>query len=164
MFLDRPGPVKNWAVRFLLFLVYPAFALNHDYVVVVDYVKTGHLPSLWATVLLNAVIVACSVRFLRRMVPKVCPSCHRPTLYLLIRLVTNEPRSSNTFWCASCGAKLWKDKEGSWQHERRQTWLDATQGRPAPPDLAPVTDGRLAPAVPPHRPVDVLATNESPAT
>jgi hypothetical protein len=162
MLLERPGPVKNWAVRLLLFLFYPAFALNHDYVAIVDYVKTGHLPSLWATLILNAMIVVCSVNFLRRMVPKVCPSCRRPTLFLLIKLLESEARSSNTFWCASCGKKVWKDKEGTWQPERRQTWLDASEGRPAPPDSAPVTDVLPAPAAPPHLLVGVRAVNEAP--
>ena len=39
--LDRAGPVKNWAVALLLYLLYPAIALNHDAVVLGNYLSGG---------------------------------------------------------------------------------------------------------------------------
>jgi hypothetical protein len=163
MLLDRPGPVRNWSVRFLFFMIYPAIALNHDIIVVVDYVKTGHRPTLWATLLLNLVVVACSLRFLRRMVPKVCPGCGKRALLLLMRLGKSDPRTPNTYWCASCGHKVWQDRDGTLRPERRKTWLDAPQGRRAPSREAPATADKSLPPATPHRPPRVGAANEIPA-
>src|SRR5262245_21937963 len=40
-FFERPGPIKNWAVSLLLCLFFPMLVLNHDVVVVHDYLVSG---------------------------------------------------------------------------------------------------------------------------
>ncbi len=124
---ERTSPVKNWSVSFLLFLFFPALILNHDCIVLVEFVREGKSPTLWATLLLNAMGVGFTLVYASRMVPRPCPGCQRRALIRLMRLFTNEERSANTFWCASCGGKYWKDSTGTWRSERRRTWLDRLQ-------------------------------------
>jgi len=125
IFIDREGPLRNWAVLFLLVLLYPAVALNHDAVVLFEYLAYGRTPALWPTLLLNLSLLPASVLCGRKMVPRSCPSCGRHTLVPLMRLLKKEKRSANTRWCASCGGQFWKDAEGNWRVERRKTWWDA---------------------------------------
>jgi hypothetical protein len=153
--IDREGPVKNWTVGFLLCMFQPALALNHDAVVVAEYLASGKPPVLWATLLLNATLIPASVIYLRKMVPRVCPGCQKRTLIPLMRLLMKDGRTTNTCWCASCGGKYWKDREGHWRVERRKTWLDSPKETPAPK----VTG---APPPPFAGPVPVAARNDPP--
>ncbi len=123
-FIERPGPMRNWAVSLLLGLFFPALLLNHDFSVLFAYLESGKRPTLWATLLLNAVILPTSLPYVVRMIPRPCPSCRRRTLVPLLRVFKKDKRTGNTCWCASCGAKHWKDREGNWRVERRKTWLD----------------------------------------
>jgi hypothetical protein len=49
-----------------------------------------------------------------------------------MRIHKRDRRTAKTCWCASCGAKYWKDQEGNWQLERRMTWID----EPEEPSMA----------------------------
>jgi hypothetical protein len=122
--IESTGPVKNWTVSILLFLFYPSLLLNHDYNVLLNIMKYGRPPWLWVTLLINAVVATYALVYARRLAPRTCPGCQRRTLVPLMRLFKDEKRSSNTFWCASCGAKFWKDNEGKWRIEKRTTWVD----------------------------------------
>jgi hypothetical protein len=124
VFIERAGPLKNWAVSFLLFLFFPALVLNHDFTILHNYLASGKPPTLWATVLVNAVILVNAPMYVRKMVPRRCPGCRRRTLVPLMRIFMKDKRTANTCWCASCGGKYWKDRTGTWRIERRKTWLD----------------------------------------
>jgi hypothetical protein len=132
--IERPGPLKNWALSLLLCLFFPLLVLNHDVAVVHDYLVSGRRPTLWATILINAVILINTLPYAGRMVPRPCPSCRRRTLVPLLRLVKKDKRTAKTCWCASCGGTFWKDREGVWRPERRKTWLDA-QEEPSTPGI-----------------------------
>ena len=122
--IDRAGPLRNWSVSFLLHLLYPALALNHDAVALGDYLASGKPPAFWTTILLNATLIPVSIASFVKMVPKPCPGCGKRSLIPLMRLFMKDLRTTNTRWCASCGGKFWKDQEGNWRVERRKTWLD----------------------------------------
>jgi hypothetical protein len=161
---DRPGPLKNWAVSFLIFLLYPAIALNHDLAALSDYLARGTRPALWTTLLLNLAIIPPSVFYARRLVPRACPGCRRRTLIPLMRLFKEEERSAKTCWCASCGGKYWKDQEGNWRVERRRTWMDGPQKAPAQPLVASPPVGRPEAQVPMHCPLpDPRPTGPAPS-
>jgi hypothetical protein len=136
---ERPGPIKNWAVTLLLCLFLPVLLLNHDFVVVHDYLVNGKRPTVWATVLMNVVILTSTLPYVSRLVPRRCPSCTQRALVPLLRLFKRDKRTANTRWCASCGGKLWRDREGTWRVERRSTWLDT-----------PVETGTPTTENPPH--------------
>jgi hypothetical protein len=146
--IDRAGPVKNWAVLFLLVLMYPALALYHDLTALIDYVANGRSPTLWATLVLNATLLPASVLYGGKMMPRSCPGCRRRTLIPLMQLFKKDKRTANTRWCASCGGKYWKGQDGNWHVEKRRTWLDAQDeargqvGIEAPPDRHTVSEGR----------------------
>jgi hypothetical protein len=142
--IERAGPAKNWAVSFLLFLFYPALALNHDGTALLDYVRHGRPPMLWATVLLNATAFAYALVYVGRVIPRPCPGCRRRTLIPLMRLYKKDERTSNTCWCASCGGKYWKDREGNWRIERRTTWLDGRKESPTLRGMKASPGGRVA--------------------
>jgi hypothetical protein len=124
MIIGRGGPVKNWCVSFLNLVFLPALALAYDGAAVRDYAHHGRTPPFLPTLLLNLVVIAQVLAYRARLIPSRCPNCQRRTLIPLMRLFQNEPRSSNTHWCAVCGGKVWKDTEGTWRSERRKTWLD----------------------------------------
>jgi hypothetical protein len=138
--IDEAGPLRNWAVTFLLLLVLPALVAYHDVTAAFQLVAHGIWPNLWGTLLLNAILLPPVLIFGRRMVPKPCPGCRRPALIPLTQLVKKEKRSANTFWCARCGGKYWKDQQGHWRLERRKTWFDRTK--------EPSTVRRMKPASP----------------
>jgi hypothetical protein len=140
-FLERPGPVKNWALSLLLCLFFPMLVLNHDLTVVHDYLVSGKQPTLWATLLINIVILTNTLPYAGRMVPRPCPNCRRRTLVPLLRLLKKDKRTANTCWCASCGGKFWKDRQGVWRVERRTTWLDASREQPAGQNGRPEAPG-----------------------
>jgi hypothetical protein len=149
--LERPGPLKNWAVSLLLCLFFPLLVLNHDVAVVHDYLVSGRRPTLWATLLINAVILTNTLPYVGRMVPRPCPSCRRRSLVPLLRLFKKDKRTAKTCWCASCGARFWKDREGTWRVERRWTWLDA-QAEPATLGMHASSAERSPVPGPTHRP------------
>jgi hypothetical protein len=130
--IERPGPVKYWAMSLLLCLFFPALVLYHDVGVVHDYLAYGRRPTLWATLLINVVILTNTLPYVARMVPRPCPKCRRRTLVPLLRPFRKDKRTVKTCWCASCGAKFWKDSEGNWRPERRNTWLDEPAQQQAP--------------------------------
>jgi hypothetical protein len=154
--IERPGPLKNWALSLLLCLFFPALVLYHDVAVVRDYVVHARRPTLWATLLINAVVLTSTLPSVGRMVPRPCPRCRRRILVPLLRPFKRDKRTAKTCWCASCGAEFWKDREGTWRPERRKTWLDepATSGTQPPM-------GRLSP-IPgaAHRPPVQQAENQ----
>jgi hypothetical protein len=160
VFIDRAGPLRNWAVLFLFVLLYPSLALYHDVVVVIDYVADGRLPTLWATLLLNATLLPVSVMYGRKMVPRPCPGCRRRTLIPLMRLFKKDKRSSNTCWCASCGGKFWKDRGGNWCVERRKTWLDAQKEPPTRREIETGSESHTEPDGPMGRRLSPGETNE----
>jgi len=122
--IERTGPLKNWTVSFLVFFFFPALVLNHDCRVLLNYVKSGSHPMLGATLLFNAVAIAYALAYAVKIVPRPCPGCQRRTLLPLMQLFRKEVRSSRTYWCASCGAKFWKDANRNWRPEKRKTWLE----------------------------------------
>jgi hypothetical protein len=139
MIFERPGPLKNWWVSFLNLLFFPALVLNHDVVSLLNYVQHGRAPALLPALLLNGMVLAFVLVFRDRLFLGSCPNCRRWTLIPLMRLFKNEERSSNTCWCAACGSKYWKDREGNWRPERRKTWVDGPEepAPAAPPAQAP---------------------------
>jgi hypothetical protein len=151
-FLERPGPTKNWALSLLVCLFFPMLVLNHDFAVVHDYLVSGKRPTLWATLLINIVVLTSTLPYVARRVPRPCPSCRRRTLVPLLRLFKKEKRTTKTCWCASCGGKFWKDREGIWRVERRRTWLDTSPPEPPPTEQQAAQEGRPEVPATPHRP------------
>jgi hypothetical protein len=149
--IERPGPLKNWGLTLLLCLFFPMLVLYHDVAVVHNYLVSGRRPTLWATVLINAVILTNTLPYAGRMVPRPCLNCRRRTLVPLLRLFKKDKRTAKTCWCASCGAKFWKDREGTWRPERRKTWLDApAEPLTSPIQASPAERSRVSGT--PHRP------------
>jgi hypothetical protein len=148
--IERPGPLKNWAVSLLLCLFFPALVLNHDCRVLFAYLESGQRPTLWATLLVNALVLPHTLTFVRKMVPRPCPSCRWRTLVPLLRVFRKDKRTAKTCWCASCGAVFWKDLEGTWRPERRQTWLDESK-EPPPAEKPAAQAGRPELLGTPHR-------------
>jgi hypothetical protein len=159
--IGRAGPMKNWSVSFLIFLFWPAVVLNHDRVALLDYVRYGRYPMFWGTLLLNAVLVAYTLVYVGRMAPRTCPGCQRRTLIPLMRLFKKDRRSSNTYWCASCGGKYRKDQEGNWRGERRETWLDGSKEPPTPRAMKAAAGGRPEVAKTTHRLLGRRSVNET---
>jgi hypothetical protein len=159
MIIERPGPLKNWCVSFLNLLFFPALVLNHDVQSLLDYVHRGTAPALLPMLVLNGMVFAYVLVYRGRLVPNRCPACQRRALIPLMRLFKNEKRSSNTCWCASCGGKFWKDKEGAWRPERRKTWIDVAE-QPAPTQTPTPAIGRPRVLEPTHRPVGGQTTSE----
>lgn len=161
-FIERAGPLKNWAVTLLSCLFFPAMVLNHDCAVLFAYLESGQRPTLWPTLLVNAVILTMALPYVGKMIPRPCPSCRRRTLVPLMRIFKKDKRTAKTCWCASCGAKYWKDQEGNWRIEKRKTWLDeATEpsrttgtGTQVSPGGRPEDPGTI------HRPLGGRAANE----
>ena len=158
--IGRAGPMKNWCVSFLLFLFYPAVVLNHDRIAVLDYVRDGRPPTVWVTLLLNSMIAIFTLWYVGKMAPRLCPGCHRRRLIPLMQLSKTEDRSSNTCWCASCGGKYWKDREGNWRVERRTTWFDRRKERPTLGRTEAPPGGRFEVPEPPGQPLGPRAANE----
>ena len=153
--------MKNWSVSFMLFLFsHPALVLNHDCNALIAFVGYGRAPSLWATLVLNAMGVGYALAYTGRMLPRPCPGCRRRTLIPLMRLFKKDERSSNTFWCASCGGKYWKDQQGTWRPERRKTWLDGRQEPSTLRGRKAVPSGRPDIAETANRPLGRRAANE----
>jgi hypothetical protein len=159
MVFERPGPLKNWCVSFLNLLFFPALVLNHDVQSLRDYVHHGTTPALLPMLLLNGIVFAYVHAYRGRLVPNRCPGCQRRTLIPLLQLFKTEKRSSNTCWCASCGGKFWKDREGTWRPERRKTWIDV-DAEPAPAQTPAPAIGRPKVLETTHRPVGGQATSE----
>jgi hypothetical protein len=135
--LDCPGPIRNWLGPLLISLFYPALGFWYDWTALDAWIRHGDRPAWVYLVPVNGVLLFGFVAYVARMAPKRCPRCQRRSLIALLRLFAQEKRTVNTHWCASCGAQLWKDPEGRWQNERRQTWLDAAELRaemPAAPE------------------------------
>jgi hypothetical protein len=161
--IERPGPLKNWALSLLLCLFFPALVLNHDYAVVRDHLIRGTRPTLWATLLINAVVLTNTLPYIGRMVPRRCPNCRRRTLVPLLRLLKKDKRTAKTCWCASCGADFWKDRQGTWRPERRKTWLD----EPAKPSTSGMPSSPAAPTQVPtttHRPPGLHVAHKEPCS
>jgi hypothetical protein len=127
--IGRAGPLKNWAVPWLISLSFPVIILSYGV----------HLARMWSSIAsasTPAVVAFCIVlpvawylRFFVGMHPRRCPRCRLASLIPLLKLEKQDPRSSNTWWCAGCDGKYWKDRHGVWQKERRLTWLDRQQDR-----------------------------------
>jgi hypothetical protein len=158
--VGRAGPIKNWCVSLLMFLFYPALVLNHDRIALLDYMREGRLPSLWMTLLLNAILAIFTLKFVVKMTPRTCPDCQKRTVIPLMRLFKNEQRSSNTSWCASCGGKYWKDQEGNWRAEQRTTWLDGPKTSPTLKGMTASPGGRPELSETADRPLGRQAANE----
>jgi hypothetical protein len=159
MIFERAGPLKNWCVLFLNVLFFPAVVLNHDCVALLNYLRQGRPPVLWVTLLLNIVVPGYLLKYGRRLWPRRCPGCRRRTSIPLIRLFKQEQRSSNTYWCAACGGKFWKDAQGTWQPERRKTWADTLdESLVAKPVTLPAAHSAASQT--PHRPVAERASSE----
>jgi hypothetical protein len=135
--LDRPGPVRNWLGPLVLSLFYPALGLWYVWDAATAWVRFGRPPAWHVVVPITVIVLTGFAAFLVRMYPRGCPKCEERSLIPLTRLIKEEKRSAKTWWCASCGAKLWKDREGQWQKERRKTWLDAAEAADAAPAQEP---------------------------
>jgi hypothetical protein len=148
---DRPGPVRGWSVACLLFLFYPALAVDLDLTLALDVVRSGWPPSPWAALVFNLLIAGPTWLFFWRMAPARCPECARSTLIPLVRLSGQSRRLHGTGWCAGCGRLFWRGRRGAWQRERRATWID-----PAPavavPEPVPCPAADHTPSVSPDHP------------
>jgi hypothetical protein len=125
--LDRRGPLRNWFAPMLISLFYPVMGFCYDWSAYSAWMRFGVSPSWGVLIPTNVVLVFGFAFFLLQMYPRRCPRCEQRSLIPLLRLFVQEKRSAKTHWCASCGEKLWKDREGHWQKERRWTWLDAEE-------------------------------------
>jgi hypothetical protein len=125
----RTGPLKNWAVPWLISLTFPAMILAYG----IDLTRTWSSFGGSSTPFLLGVFIAFPVawylRFFARMRPRCCPGCGRNSSIPLMHLAKLEKRSGNTRWCAGCGGKYWRDGQGAWQEERRITWHDRQTDR-----------------------------------
>jgi hypothetical protein len=159
MIVERSGALKNWCVLLLNVLFFPAVVLNHDCAALLAYMRHGKPPVLWVTVVLNVVVFAYLLKYGARLLPRRCPGCRRLSLIPLIRLFQQEKRSANTSWCASCGGKFWKDRDGTWRPERRSTWLDTLEDSSTVRTAAPPDGSALSPTT--HRPIGGRAASEA---
>jgi hypothetical protein len=122
--IGRAGPVKNWAVPWLISFSFLVIILRYSV----------HLTRMWSSIgsgsspaLLAFFFVIPTVwylRFLARMIPVRCPECGQTALIPLMKVGKQDERSANTRWCAGCGAMYWKDRQRVWQQEKRTTWYD----------------------------------------
>jgi hypothetical protein len=129
--VERKGPVKYWAAPLLLSFTAPALAVYHDLAVVDGWLRYGTSANNVVTLALNFILVGSFTLFLVAMRPESCPECGRRALIPLLRVWIRQKRTARTHWCGRCGAKFWKDSQGTWQNERRKTWVDELESEQA---------------------------------
>jgi hypothetical protein len=122
--IGRAGPLKNWAVPWLISFSFPVLVLRYG-------VHLSRMLSSFGSTSAPAVVAFFFVvpalwylHFLARMVPNRCPTCGRTSLIPLMKVGKQEERSANTRWCAGCGGKYWRGRHGVWNAEKRITWYD----------------------------------------
>jgi hypothetical protein len=127
----RTGPLKNWAVPWLISLSFPMIALKFGADLTRVSLSIAGASSLPVLVFFVALPLAWYLGFLARMSPRRCPGCGKAALIPLMKAAKQEQRSGNTRWCAGCGGKHWRGRRWVWQEERRITWHDrqVDQGR-----------------------------------
>jgi hypothetical protein len=155
--IGRAGPVKNWAVPWLISFSFPVIIVKYGIHLTRMSSSFGSAsgPAVFLFFVL-VVPVAWYLRCLARMSPRRCPGCGRVSLIPLMEVDKQDERSANTRWCAGCGGKYWKDRRAGWQPERRTTWHDrqADQGKsattvgPHVPSPAPASKTKATPASP----------------
>jgi hypothetical protein len=145
---DRPGPARSWAVVCLVFLFYPALAIDVDLSMLLRAWKSGAFPWSWGALVFNLLVGGSTYLFYRAMAVTRCPGCGGSALIPLLHISGQSRRLNRTRWCAACGDLYWRDREGVLQEERRTTWADRPQPD-APPDLElePVPQSVPEPAV-----------------
>jgi hypothetical protein len=132
LLMERKSPFKFWAAPLLLSLSAPAFVLWLNSVIMLGWPHMPSAPTLLGTLWINIMLIGWFTVFLRRMRPRCCPECRTRSMIPLRRLLGADPRTPNTFWCASCGTSYWRTMIGEWKKERRQTWLDVMNATVSP--------------------------------
>jgi hypothetical protein len=122
--VGRAGPVKNWAVPWLMSFALPVVILKFGIQLIRAWATFGNAlaPVLFAFFI--AVPILWYLRFLARMSPVCCPGCGKASSIPLMQIGNQDERSGNTRWCASCGEKHWRDRHGVAKQEKRTTWHD----------------------------------------
>jgi hypothetical protein len=135
--IGRAGPLKNWAVPWLISFSFPVIILKYGVHLTRMWSSLGSAPAPAVFTFFFVVPGVWYLRFLVRMSPKRCPGCGRTSLIPLMKVGKQDMRSSNTRWCAGCGGEFWRDRQGVWQLEKRTTWHDR-QMRQEEPETARV--------------------------
>jgi hypothetical protein len=129
------GPLKNWAVKLIVSLSFSAI-LCYTAIILTRMAQFLGVSPVFCSGPFVALPMAWYLFFLVHMSPRRCPACERRSLLPLLRLASDDKRSANTRWCAGCGGKYWKDRTGTWQKERRETWHDREETPAAPTPAA----------------------------
>jgi len=163
--LDRPGPVRNWTVSSLLMLFSPALAIRHDWIAASQAFRTGSVPNLGVTVLVNVFFFGSYALYWYAMGPAACPGCGRKALIPLMKMWGQARRMQKTRWCAACGGQYWRRGGGPWLKERRTTWLDGAPDGDLDAAEAEADPARLAPGAEAGRgePTAGVAAGDRPA-
>jgi hypothetical protein len=146
------GPVKNWAVPWLISFSFPLIVLEYG----VHLTRASSFASGSSFAVFGffvAVSVACYLQFITRMRPARCPGCGRAALIPLMKVREQDQRSANTRWCAACGGEYWRGRQGVWNEEKRTTWHkselrrreSATTAGHRSPNPAPTSKTQAAP-------------------
>jgi hypothetical protein len=127
----RTGPLKNWAIPWLISLAFPMIALKFGVDLTRASLSVARASTLFVLVFFVAMPLAWYLWFLARMSPRRCPGCGKAGFIPLMKAGKQDPRSGNTRWCAGCGGEYWRDRHRVWQEDRRMTWHDRqiNQGR-----------------------------------
>src|SRR5262249_53322134 len=76
--IENRGPVKYWAAPLLLSLTSPALAIYHDWFLLAAWQKTGAVPNVIVSLLINILLIGSFTYFVAAMRPDHCPRCgHR---------------------------------------------------------------------------------------
>jgi hypothetical protein len=151
--IGRAGPLKNWAVPWLISFSFPAVIIKYGVHLTRMGASLGSTSSPAVVAFFFVVPALWYLQFLARMSPKRCPGCGRASSIPLMKIGKQDQRSANTRWCAGCGAKYWRDRQGVWKVEKRTTWYDREmrQGESKTAGAA-ARSGPPAPAAPWGRP------------
>jgi hypothetical protein len=133
LLLDHRSPVKFWAAPLLLSLMSPALAFCHDWLTYQNWLQFHTQPNVVVTFVINMALIGGFTVYLTTMCPVRCPECLSWTMIPLRGLRGSTQRMIKTRWCASCGAKYWRNSAGEWKEERRRTWLDDARDRRSRP-------------------------------
>jgi hypothetical protein len=158
--IGRAGPLKNWAVCWLISFSFPVIILKYGIDLTRMALAFGSASTPVVLTFFFVIPMGWYLRFLARMSPRRCPRCRKASLIPLMQLERQEERSSNTRWCAGCLGKFWKEWQRVWQPERRLTWHDRQSGgsessTTVEPRISAPTRASKTPAAPEPSTMDV---------
>jgi hypothetical protein len=122
--IGRAGPVKNWAVPWLISFSFPVVILKYGVQLTRMWLSSGSASTPAVLAFFFVIPALWYLRFLAHMRPVRCRGCGRASSIPLMKIGKQDQRSANTRWCAACGGKYWRDRQGVWKVEKRTTWHD----------------------------------------